>query len=160
VLETKRKIQVIKDDMQSPSTKGKLETDQKSALVSQRQGAPRGKYAKLEESIQQDNEEYMRGQHQQQEMIMRRQDQGLVELQETVGDLKEIGSTIGTTLETHNQMIDEVDTKVDKADSGLKGAIKKVNDLIDSTNDSTQWCIIVVLILVLVGLIVAVFYIP
>ncbi len=111
-------------------------------------------------------------------------------------------------------LILEIDKDVDKADTGLKGAIKKVNDLIDSTRgndlypislspscsygynhmltlsfsllfssllfssitlfvfshfvymyiyifyitDSTQWCIIITLILVLIGLAFLVYY--
>jgi hypothetical protein len=70
-------------------------------------------------------------------------------------------------------LIKEIDSEVDKADTGLKGAIKKVNQLLESSKgrvlvsvclliwslDSTQWAFIIILIVVLVGLIVLVFYV-
>jgi len=56
-------------------------------------------------------------------------------------------------------LIGDIEHEADKAESGLKGAVRKVNNLLDSTKDGTQIGIIVLLILVLVGLVVLVIYI-
>jgi len=77
----------------------------------------------------------------------------------TVGRLKDMGSTIGSTIQETTSLVEELNVEVDKTDSGIRGAMNRVNKLLDSTKDSTQWCIIIFLILVLIGLIVLIFYI-
>jgi len=157
VSSTRKKIQSIKDNMNSTKTKGKIERDSRSNLMSQKN--EHNKFARYEAAVQQDNEHFIEGQHHKQQQIMRHQDQGLDKLSHTVGNLKEIASNIDTTLEEHSILIEEIEKDTNKADSGLKGAIKKVNNLLDSTKDSKQIAIIVVLILVLIALVVLVFYV-
>jgi len=154
VVNTKRKIQNITDEIDH--RKGAATKQQRNQLMSGKQS---NRYAKLEESIIQDNEQFIQDQNQRQAQIIRQQDTSLVRLQSTVGTLKEMGKTIGSQLEEHEQIITEIDVEVDKASSGLKGVIKKVNQLIDKTSDGKQMCIIVMLILVLVALIAVVFYV-
>jgi len=157
VWSTRKKIQSIKDDMSSTVTKGKMEKDSRMNLMQQKN--QNSKFAKYEASVQKDNEQFIEGQQQRQQQIFQDQNKGLEKLSTTVGTLKEIASTIDVSLEEHKVLIGDIEKDADKADSGLKGAVKRVNNLIDSTKDGTQIGIIVVLILVLIGLVVLVFYI-
>jgi len=156
VVSTKKRIQLIKEDMISTKTRGKIERDSRSVLM-QQQG--NGKFSRLENAIIQDNEEFIQGQHKKHEQIFEEQDIGLDKLHGTVVTLRDMASTINTTLDEHNHLISGMEKETDKADSRLKGAVKKVNQLIDSTKDGTQIAVIVVLILLLIGLIILVFYI-
>jgi len=156
IQETKNKVTAIKDALQDTSTKGKMEKDQREVLLKKK---PSDKFSKMEKAIEDDNEDFIKNQQSQQLQIMKKQDDDLTRLSHTVENLKEIGSTITTTLEEQTDLIVDLETEVDKADSGLKGAIRGVNKLIDSTKDSTQWCVIIILILALVGLIILVFYV-
>jgi len=155
---TKQKIQVIKDDMQSTKTKSKMDRDQREILMPKKSSSDR--QAKLQSALEQDNQAFVEGQQTRQLQIVKEQDQHLDVLNRTVGTLREMGSQMDRTIKEHEVIIEDLDKEATRTDSRLKGAIKKVNELIDSTKDSTQWCIIIVLILVLVGLLVLVFYIP
>jgi len=157
VNDTKKKIQVIKDELLSLKTKSKMERDQREILMVQNK--PRDKYAKLEQAIQEDNEEFIKGQGQRQEQIIREQDDHLDVLSGAVGTLKNYSNVINTSLNEQKQLIEEIDHKTDKADSGMKGVMRKVNNLIDATNDSTQVCIIIFLLLAFVGLVILVVYV-
>lgn len=81
------------------------------------------------------------------------------EIKEGVGTLKEMGWAIDSSIKRQDVIIEEIDKKVDTADSRLKRSVRKVEELLNKTNDSTQMCVIVFLILALIGLLVAVFYI-
>jgi len=156
VIATKKRFQSIKDDMGSIKTKGKMEKDSRLVLIPTKN---EGKFSKYEEAIRQDNEDFIQDQHAKQQMIFERQDKGLDKLGESVGKIKTIASTIGNELEEQNKLIGDIEHETDKAESGLKNAVRKVNNLLDSTKDGTQIGIIVFLILLLVGLVVLVFYI-
>jgi len=153
----KQKIQAIKDDMQGTRTRGKMERDQKDLLMVQKK--PADKASKLQAVYEQDNQNYIDGQFQRQEQIVKEQDQNLEQLGHTIGVLKQMGETINEELKEHDELITGLDGDMTRVDSGLKGAIKRVNALLDSTKDSTQWCIIIFLIIALVALLVIVFYV-
>jgi len=154
---TKSKIQVIKEDMQNTRTRGKMENDQRNMLVQKRSSSD--KFSRLQNELEKDNDDFVQGQSQRQEHIIKEQDDHLDTLSVTVGRLKDMGSTIGSTIQETTSLVEELNVEVDKTDSGIRGAMNRVNKLLDSTKDSTQWCIIIFLILVLIGLIVLIFYI-
>ena len=66
------------------------------SLMSQKPSSD--KFSKLESAIVQDNEQFIRGQQQRQQQIFREQDESFHVLQNTVGNLREIGYTINTHL--------------------------------------------------------------
>jgi len=154
---TKSKIQLIKEDLQSTRTRGKMENDQKNTLVSSKRTSD--KFSRLQNELEKDNTDFIGAQTQRQEFIIKEQDEHLDTLSMTVGRLKDMGSTIGNTIQETTGLVEELNVEVDKTDSGIRGAVNKVNKLLESTKDSTQWCIIIFLVLVLVGLIVVIFYI-
>jgi len=158
VAKLKKEIKSVKDDLQSTKTRGKMENDQRTLLISQK---PKGdRFAKLEEAIVKDNDAFLDNEHKKQQQIMQKQDETLLPvLQSAVGNLKEIGTTIDSTLKEHERLIDDIDKEANKADSGLRSAVRKVNELLDKTNDKIQWTVIIVLIVVLVGLAVLVYYV-
>jgi len=156
---TKSKIQLIKEDLQSTRTRGKMENDQKNTLVSGSTRNSSDKFSRLQNELEKDNTDFIGAQTQRQELIIREQDEHLDTLSMTVGRLKDMGSTIGNTIQETTGLVEDLNVEVDKTDSGIRGAVNKVNKLLDSTKDSTQWCIIIFLVLALVALIVVIFYI-
>lgn len=159
VAKTRNEIQAMKEDLQSKRTKDKMESDSRSELMTQNGTSQGDRFSKMETAIVEDNEKFIQGQFQRQQQLFREQDQSLDVLQNTVGNLKQIGNTINTTLVEHSFLIEELEHDVNTADSGLRGAVKRVNKLIDSSKESTQWCIIITLILVFIALVVLVFYV-
>jgi len=157
VAEIKKKINVVKAEFVSPRAKGLVENQQRTTLMSTNR-PPTDRYSRLEQAIEEDNENFVDNEVNRQSQIFAVQDDDLDKLSHTVGNLKIIGNTINDQIDTHTHLISDIDNQANKADSGLKGAVKRVSDLIDRQKDTTQWCVIIVLILVLVGLIVLVIY--
>jgi hypothetical protein len=67
VRDTTKKIQDIKDDVNGPKAKAKIDKDSKDALM---QTKPNGTRDKLSEAIAQDNQNFIEGQAMQQERIL------------------------------------------------------------------------------------------
>lgn len=157
IQKTKDTVQQIKNAMNSPETRTKIENDKRQNLIPKKQ--PSDRWDKLKKEMENDNERFLQEQQMQQQEIFSEQDKNLDILKDSVSRMKNYGEVINDTMQEHFVLIEEVESGVEKVDSGLKGMIKKVDNLIDRTKDSTQWCIIITLILILVGLLVAVFYV-
>jgi len=155
ISEQKRKVQEWKDEM--VKTKGKVEKDQRELLMKQKKPQS-NKYAKLEAAVEADNESFVSGQKQMHEEIIKDQDEDLQKISVSIGNIKTMGDQMSNTLKEHDEILDDLNKGSEKANSSLKQVTKKVNDVLDSMNEKTQWCVIVALLLVLVGLVVLVFY--
>jgi len=155
---TKQRVSVIKDELNSARTRGKIDRDQRE-LLSATKKPVQDRYSKVQQALEQDNEDYIEGSKQRQQQIIQQQDKNVDVLLTTVTTLKEIGNQIDKTIKDQEVLIDDLDRDVTRVDSGFRGAIQKVNKLIDSTKDSTQWCIIAFLAVILVALLALVFLI-
>lgn len=159
VSDTRAQLAAISNELQNTRTRGKLENDQREMLM-KRKAPVDDKYARLNAAIEEDNEQFIHGQREAQARIIREQDQDLDQLSHTVVNLHEISKTITGALDEQAELIDDIERDVDRADSGIRGAFNKVNKLLDSTSDRCQYIIIIVMLLALIGLIIAVIYIP
>jgi len=156
--ETRKKVHLVRDDIASVKTKAKLDKDTRELLMSASKGSSYNK-DEMEKAVIADNQNFIEGQQQAQLQIKQQQDQKLTLIHDNIQVLKQMGNDITVAIEEQDQLVDQMGTEINKADSGLKGSIKKLSELIDKTKDSTQWGIIIILICVTVGLLVAVFYI-
>jgi len=117
------------------------------------------KYAGLDQAIEHDNDEFIQDHHMQQQQIMNDQDKDLEALSYTVTTLGQMGQAINTELGQQASMLDDLGEGVDRTSGRLSNVLKRLNKLIDSANDRVQWCLIIALVLILVGLIIVVFYV-
>jgi chromosome segregation ATPase len=161
ITETKATIKKMKDDLNNAATKGKMENDARSTLMNTTRKSPsdNGKFDGLHKAIIEDNDQYINNSRQQIQQTMDAQDEDLEAISRATGNLKEIGITINDELKLQGHMLEEMDTEVDKTNSRLNNTLKRLNKLIDSTSDRVQWCMVIVLTLILIGLIVIVFYV-
>ena len=63
------------------------------------------RYEKLEREMQSENQGFIDGQQQSQQMVMREQDTQLQEVGQTIGVLKNMGVMIGDELDEHNECV-------------------------------------------------------
>jgi len=117
------------------------------------------KFVKLEQAVEEDNQNFLNDQKAQQLEVKEEVDKNLDILGNQVKTLKHHANEIDVTLDRQGNIINKMEAETNKAQGGVKSAVSKVNKLLDSTSDSTQWGIIIVLILVLVGLIVLIYYV-
>jgi len=161
ISETQYIIKKMKEELNNAQTKGKMEHDQRDALgmKSKGRGDVPDRFAAVDAAIKEDNDNFIRNQAQVQEEIIRKQDGELDELGHVVGVLGEMSTSIHTELEQQSRILDDLETGVDKTSGRLSSVIKRVNKLLESTSDRVQWCLIIVLTLILVGLVIIVFYV-
>jgi len=163
ISETQYIIKKMKEELNTTQTKGKLDNDNRDALMNKSNGkaSNRGddRFAALDDAIKSDNEAFIRNQGQVQEQIMRQQDTDLDDLSQVVGVLGQMGTSIHSELEQHNRILDDLDAGVDNTSGRLNSVMRRVNKLLESTSDRVQWCLIIVLTLILIGLVIIVFYV-
>ncbi|KAI8577288.1 hypothetical protein K450DRAFT_252471 [Umbelopsis ramanniana AG] len=88
-----------------------------------------------------------------QSRMMDDQDRNLDMLSEAVGRQRELGLLIGDELESHVQLIEETDEMVDRTDTRLRNAQKRLNYVGRRVKDNKSICIVIALIIILFSLI-------
>jgi len=162
ISETQYIIKKMKEELNNTQTKGKMENDQKSELMRNNKGSTRDvpdRFSGLDEAIKSDNDAYIRNQAQVQDQIIRQQDTDLDDLSNVVGVLGQIGTSIHSELEQQSRILDDLEAGVDNTSGRLNSVMRRVNKLLESTSDRVQWCLIIVLTLILIGLVIVVFYV-
>uniref|UniRef100_A0A7S0WJC1 t-SNARE coiled-coil homology domain-containing protein n=1 Tax=Chlamydomonas leiostraca TaxID=1034604 RepID=A0A7S0WJC1_9CHLO len=102
--------------------------------------------------FQQANDKFLGGEFDKQQLIIKKQDQALDEIEQHVNRIGRMGRAIGEELEQHERLINELDSDVDTTHSRLKATAKKMQEIIRKSGSNTQLGIIVFLIVVLLVL--------
>ncbi|XP_048320652.2 syntaxin-71 [Ziziphus jujuba] len=89
-----------------------------------------------------------------QEYEMRRikQDQGLEMISEGLDTLKNMASDMNEELDRQVPLMDEIDTKVDKAAADLKNTNVRLRDTVNQLRSSRNFCIDIVLLCIILGI--------
>jgi len=160
ITETKATIKKMKDDLNNVTTKGKLENDARSTLMGAKKSPQeQGKFDGLHKAIEEDNDQFIGNSQRQLQATMDNQDEDLEAISRATGTLKVMGQTINDELTLQSKILGEMETEVDKTSGRLSNVLKRLNKLIDSTSDRVQWCLVIVLTLILIGLVIIVFYV-
>jgi len=152
----------MKEELNNAQTKGKLDNDSRDALMKKPGGGrepSHDKFAALDNAIRQDNDAFIRDQHQLQDQIMKDQDAELDQLGEVVGVIGQMGNSIYSELNTQSRILGDLESGVDDTQGRLTSVMRRVNKLLESTSDRVQWCLVIVLTLILIGLVIIVFYV-
>lgn len=164
ISETQYIIKKMKEELNATQTKGKMDNDNRDTLMNKSSKGPRGdmsndRFAALDDAIRNDNDSFIRNQGQVQDQMIRQQDTDLDDLSNVVGVLGQMGNAIHSELDQHHKILEDLDAGVDNTSGRLNAVMRRVNKLLESTSDRVQWCLIIVLTLVLVGLVIIVFYV-
>ena len=161
--DTNRTISNIKRDLESPSATSQGTRGARFALMGSASttssGGKSGPYGKLDDEIVRDNDAYIQEHELAQRGIDREKDKIIDQISINVGVIHEQASVIGTTLDDHNRITEELIDETEATQGRVMSAVKRVETLIDNASNSTSLIIIGILILVLVGLILTVIYI-
>ncbi|XP_017763736.1 PREDICTED: syntaxin-6-like [Eufriesea mexicana] len=112
------------------------------------------KYSKLENEIDSPNRQFLGDTLQQQNDMMRQQDEQLDMIGESIGTLKTVSRQINTELDEQAVMLDEFGNELEVTDSKLDATMKKMAKVLHMSNDRRQWVAIGVLTAILVFLII------
>lgn len=97
------------------------------------------KYTRLQNEMESPNERFINDNQQQQQIIVRAQDEELDRIQDSVGTLKSISKQIGSELEEQSVMLDDLGHEMDNTGSRLDGTMKKLAKALHLSNDRRQW---------------------
>ncbi|KAF6173119.1 hypothetical protein GIB67_020711 [Kingdonia uniflora] len=86
------------------------------------------------------------------EMRRVKQDQGLAVISEGLDILKNMAHGINEELDRQVPLIDEIDTKVDRATSDLKSTNVRLKDTVTQLRSSRNFCIDIILLCVILGI--------
>lgn len=81
-----------------------------------------------------------------------KQDQGLDMISEGLDTLKNMAHDINEELDRQVPLIDEIDTKVDKATSDLKNTNVRLKDTVTKLRSSRNFCIDIILLCIILGI--------
>ncbi|KAL9154182.1 hypothetical protein ABFS82_10G098300 [Erythranthe guttata] len=86
------------------------------------------------------------------EMRKMKQDQGLDVIAEGLGTLKNLAHDMNEELDRQVPLVDEIDSKVDKATSDLKNTNVRLKETVDQLRSSRNFCIDIILLCVILGI--------
>ncbi|XP_047335258.1 syntaxin-71-like [Impatiens glandulifera] len=86
------------------------------------------------------------------EMRKIRQDQGLEVISEGLDTLKNMAHDMNEELDRQVPLMDEIDTKVDKASSDLKNTNVRLKDTVTQLRSSRNFCLDIVLLCIILGI--------
>jgi len=89
---------------------------------------------------------------------MRKQDEGLDMLSQSAQRLGKLSLNISEELEGQNKMLDDMENDLDRATLNLNFVTSKTKELIKKSGGKRNFCIIVVLTLVVIFLIMLILY--
>lgn len=154
---TRASVKNMKDNLSSRQVKGKEETNVRQALLSNGPNRPHDKYTRLDQEMERSNQRYIEDTSQQQQLIMKTQDENMDLISKSVGSLKNMSQQIGNELEEQNVMLDEFHTEMDHTESRMDVTMKKMAKVMHMSNDRRQWIAIFVLIGVLILILILFF---
>lgn len=92
--------------------------------------------------------------HEYHKNVLREQDEQLDRLGDSIGRQRELSIQIGDELDDHIQMLDDVEQHMDRHQTTLDGARKRLGTFVRKAKENSQLTIILILICVLVVLII------
>lgn len=152
---TKATVKRMKDHLSSPQASSKEQSSVRQALLSSN-GPSRShdRYTKLDNEMERANQRYIDETQQQQQVIVKTQDEHLDLIGSSVGVLKNMSQNIGNELDEQNVMLDDFHHEMDTTESKLDTTMKKMAKVLHMSNDRRQWCAIFSLLGVLLIVII------
>jgi len=154
VKQTRDLVARIKEELNSPSTKAKLESSSRQALMGNRNGKPKDRYSRLDREIEKSNQGFIEDHQQSQQLLMNAQDDQLELVEASVGVLKTMGRRIGDEVDEQNLLLDDLGHEIDMTDSKLQQVMVKVEKVMRLTNDKRQNCVLFSLIIVMIIIVI------
>lgn len=158
VNDTNAAVISIKEDLSSKRTREKIEQDKSGGnrnYSTRRQQRP--DLFSGEGEVSKDNASYMQGVGQQQEMMIRQQDNVLDDMTSALTRLGDVAGNINKELIVQEEMINELDVELEHAQGTMDVVMKKMNKLL-GRSDKGRYCCLFWLIVIIVVLMVILIY--
>jgi len=88
---------------------------------------------------------------QEQQMMMREQDHAMDSISGTLHTIAQQASLMGNEIQEHNEMLDDLEQNVDRSETKMSGAMRRMRKFLrDSEDSKSNWCIIILVIVLMV----------
>ncbi|GAM24091.1 hypothetical protein SAMD00019534_072660 [Acytostelium subglobosum LB1] len=157
IRDSKATVDGVVNDMTSPEVAGKIEQDKRAELLfsEKKQNMQReSKYSGIQRAVEEDNNEFLRGNVRIQEDMIREQDAGLEQLGERVGILGEMGKTMSSELKSQGSILDRLGDRAANSQNALGSVMRRLDRLMENTSSKVQWIMIGILAVIFVVLVI------
>lgn len=156
--ETREEVKIMKDKMNLSRGRDRDSTARQPLLDNSPARVPVNhsstKYSKLENEMDSPNRQFLGDTLQQQNDMMRQQDEQLEIIGENIGTLKTVSKQINSELDEQAIMLDEFGNELETTGFKLDATMKKMAKVLHMSNDRRQWIAIGVLTAILILLII------
>ena len=140
VSSTRQTLASVRDTLESPATRNKMERDESEARKKRMASAKlQGK-----NPYQAENEHFIQDEQQTQQMLMRKQDENLGRLNEGVSRVNEMANNFNVEIQEQNKMLDEMDDDLDKVTEKMNVVMGSLSKLLKTKGEldvaSGEWC--------------------
>lgn len=111
------------------------------------------KYSKLESYQDEENEKFMGKTFQEQEQLLKYQDEQVEKVSTSIGVLKSMSRQIGEELDHQNVALEDLHHEMDSTAAKMDNVMKKLAKVTRLSDDKRQWTAIVVLLLTILVLV-------
>lgn len=147
--QTRDEVKTMKDKMNISRGRDRDRTARQPLLESSPARVPTThgttKYSKLENELDSPNRQFLDDTLQQQNHIVRTQDEQLDMISDSIGTLKTVSRQIGSELDEQAVMLDEFGNEMENTESKLDSTMKRVAKVLHISNDRRQWIAIGIL---------------
>ncbi|KAA0707595.1 Syntaxin-10 [Triplophysa tibetana] len=154
VEQTRKSVELMKDQLASPSALAQAERKNKQALLG---ATAKDRHAGLEPHLVSANSRYIQEQQEQQQLIVQDQDEKLELVSGSIRVLKDMSNRIGDELDEQSVMLGEFGEEMDQTGSRMDSVLKKMEKVSHMTSSRRQWCAIGVLVIILIVVLILFF---
>lgn len=159
---TRDEVKNMKDKMNINRNRDRDRTARQPLLESSPVRVPMShgttKYSKLENELDSPQRQFLGSTLNQQEHMLRTQDEHLEVISDSIGSLKTVSRQIGVELDEQAGMLDEFGTELESTDTKLDSTMKRIAKVLHMSNDRRQWTAIAILSVILVIVIILFIY--
>jgi len=153
---TRDEVRQMKERISKPTEKNDRLSAPQPSTQAQHSGGGATKYSRLASEADSPHREFIVGMEQQ-EQIIRRQDETLEIMTDSVGNIRSMSQHVANELDEQAVMLDEFGAEIEHADSKLDATMKKMAKVLHLSDDRRQWMAIGALSSAMVVVLVLIF---
>ncbi|KAJ3868915.1 syntaxin 6, N-terminal-domain-containing protein [Lentinula novae-zelandiae] len=112
---------------------------------------------RIESGRDQDDDHQEAWAREEQQFMIQEQDRTMESITGTLSTLAQQAGLIGQEIGEHNEMLDDLETGVDRTDSKLNDAMRKLRKFArDSEEHGSGWCVVILVVVLMILLLVAI----
>jgi len=153
IKDVKIKLNSIETELADSEVQSKSRESGRSLLLGGLR-SNKNKYERLDNEMVESNDRYIQDQYQQQQLLVREQDDMLQQVGRSVSVLKSMGHQIGDELDEQAVILDELNHEMEETGSKLQTVLLRVEKMLKLADDKKQTYVLIGLIVLIIFLLI------